>query len=52
MSQRKTSSIDKHGGMHRLTAMATRRGVHLLQLRDDKGVDRVAASLSPFKIVC
>jgi len=45
MSQRKRSSIDAHGGLEIAIAAAQARGVHLVQLTDDKGAILVAASL-------
>ena len=52
MSQRKTSSVEKHGGsLEALKREAKKRGVHLVRLEDDKGNDLIAASLKPFKIL-
>lgn len=52
MSQRKLSSIEKHGGLEAVKRLAEARGVHLLLLEDDKGDELVAASVKPFKVVC
>ncbi len=53
MSQRKVSSIDRHGGgIEAVTAAAQARGVHLLLLIDDRGERLVAASRHPFKVLC
>ncbi len=53
MSQRKLSSIDKQGGgLAEVEKIARAKGVHLLLINDDKGVDLVAASVKPFKVVC
>jgi hypothetical protein len=52
MSQRKTSSVEKHGGgINALKRKAKQRGVHLVRLEDDKGNDLIAASLKPFKVL-
>ena len=51
MSQRKMSSVEKHGGINTLKREAKRRGVHLVRLEDDKGNDLIAASLKPFKVL-
>lgn len=53
MSQRRVTSIARYGGgLEAVKAMAIARGVHLLQLVDDKGDALVAASLSPFQVLC
>ena len=53
MSQRKLSSVEKHGGgIEAVKAIAKQKGVHLLLLEDDKGNELVAASTKPFKVVC
>jgi hypothetical protein len=53
MSQRRATAIAQHGGgLDVVKAMAIDRGVHLLQLVDEKGEVLVAASLSPFKVIC
>jgi len=53
MSQRLLSSIEKHtGGLDTVKAAAEARGVHLVLLEDDKGVELVAASTKPFTVLC
>ena len=53
MSQRKLTSIEKRGGgLAAVKAAAKAKGVHLLLLEDDKGVELLAASTKPFKVVC
>lgn len=53
MSQRKLTSIDKHGGgLDAVCAVARAKGVHLVLLTDDKGHELVAASTHPFKVIC
>jgi hypothetical protein len=53
MSQRRLTSIEKYGGsVESVKAMAIARGVHLMQLTDDKGDVLVAASLKPFQVIC
>ena len=53
MSQRKLSSVEAHGGgVERVARLARERGVHLVLLTDDQGVEFVVASLRPFKVVC
>ncbi|UAK25673.1 hypothetical protein [Sphingomonas nostoxanthinifaciens] len=52
MSQRSRTSIDTHGGLDVAIAAAKARGVHLVQLTDDKGRLLVAASLEPFETLC
>lgn len=52
MSQRKLSSIEAHGGIEQAIAAATRRGVHLVELIDDKGAVLVAASRHPLRTLC
>ena len=52
MSQRKLSSIEAHGGLDCVKALAQQKGVHLLRLEDDKGNELVAASTKPFEVVC
>lgn len=52
MSQRKTSSVEIHGGgIQALKREAKARGIHLVRLEDDKGNDLIAASLKPFKVL-
>ncbi len=53
MSQRRVTSIARYGGgLDAVRTMAIARGVHLVQLVDDKGEALVAASLSPFEVLC
>lgn len=52
MSQRARSSIDAHGGLDAVIEAARARGVHLVQLTDDKGKLLVAASREPFTTLC
>jgi hypothetical protein len=52
MSQRARSSIDRHGGLEVAVKAARSRGVHLVELTDDKGKVLVAASLHPFTALC
>lgn len=52
MSQRKLSSIEKRGGLKSVEKLAKERGVHLIQLEDDKGDQLIAASTKPFKVLC
>lgn len=52
MSQRKLTTVEKHGGIEAVKAIAKQKGVHLLLLEDDKGNELVAASTKPFKVVC
>ena len=52
MSQRKTSSVEIHGGgIQALKREAKARGIHLVRLEDDQGNDLIAASLKPFKVL-
>lgn len=52
MSQRNVRWVEANGGVNELVQAARRRGVHLVQLTDDKGVELVAASQAPFKTLC
>jgi hypothetical protein len=52
MSQRAVSSIEAHGGLEAAIQTARARGVHLVQLTDDKGKRLVAASKEPFTTLC
>ena len=52
MSQRKVSSVEKHGGVRLARELARKKKVHLLQLEDDKGNELLAASLKPFQVIC
>ena len=53
MSKRKVESIERlGGGLKLIRRLAKQRGVHLVRLTDDKGNKLVAASKSPFKVMC
>lgn len=53
MSQRKLSSIQRQGGGLAIAKrIAEEKGVHLLQITDDKGNELVAASVNPFTVIC
>ena len=52
MSQRMKSAIDAHGGVELAQASAIERGVHLVELTDDKNRKLIAASRHPFKTLC
>ena len=52
MSQRARSAIDRHGGLDAAIAAAQARGVHLVELTDDKGKRLVAASRHVFRALC
>jgi len=52
MSQPKRSSIEAHGGLNAVVAAARAKGVHLVQLTDDKGAILIAASREPFETLC
>ena len=52
MSQRTRSSVDTHGGLEEVTIAARSRGVHLVELTDDKGRKLIAASRHPFNTLC
>ena len=52
MSQRRLTSIERHGGLDRLADAARRRGVHLVRLTDDAGHELVAASRHAFHVIC
>lgn len=52
MSQRKLSSIEDRAGLAAAREAARARGVHLVQLTDDRGEQLIAASKHPFKVVC
>ena len=51
MSQRRVSSIESKCGMDVVCRLAKERGIHLMQLTDDKGHELVGASLHPFKVL-
>ena len=52
MSQRTVRSIEENSGMAAVRRIAKSKGVHLVQLTDDKGKELVAASKHPFKTIC
>jgi len=52
MSQRKRASIEAHGGLSAAVAAARAKGVHLVELTDDKGEVLIAASREPFRTLC
>lgn len=53
MSQRKLTSVQKQGGgIDSIRQIAEQKGVHLLQITDDKGNELVAASVNPFTVIC
>ncbi len=53
MSQRKLSVIEQQlGGIATVRKLAKARGVHLLALEDDKGVELIAASTKSFRSIC
>ncbi len=52
MSQRAITTIDGTGGLAPVIAAAKARGVHLVQLTDDKGKGLIAASREPFVTLC
>ena len=52
-SQRRLRLIEKRaGGLTTVKAVAQTVGVHLLLLENEQGVEIVAASKKPFKIIC
>ena len=52
MSQRNLKWVEAHGGLERLVDTARSRGVHLVQLTDDKGQELLTASRLPFRTLC
>jgi hypothetical protein len=52
MSQRRFSSVERHGGLARLTRVARSAGVHLAIVTDDRGDELIVASLHPFRVLC
>lgn len=52
MSQRKLATIDARGGLKALRKLAKQRGIHLVLLTDDRGVELLAASTHQFKVIC
>lgn len=52
-SQRKLMLIERRGGgLKTVKAVAQALGVHLLLLENEDGVELIAASKKPFKIIC
>ncbi len=52
MAQRQPFAIEEKGGATLAAACAARAtGVHLVLLTDDNGVEPVAASRHPFKVI-
>lgn len=52
MSQRNLHWVEVNGGLDKLIETARARGVHLVQLTDDKGNELLAASRAPFNTLC
>ncbi len=53
MSQRKLTSVEKHGGgLEAIKVVAEAKGVHFLVVKDDHGEPLVAASVNLFKVIC
>ena len=52
MSQRTFKWVEANGGIDQLVAIATRQGVHLVKLTDDKGNNLLAASQNLFVTLC
>lgn len=52
MSQRNLKWVEANGGMAKLVETAKNRGIHLVQLTDDKGNQLVAASREVFETLC
>jgi hypothetical protein len=53
MSQRKLTSIEKHGGgLDLVKEVAEEMGIHLLLVEEEEGSEIVAASLKPFTVIC
>ncbi len=53
MSQRSLSTVERApGGLDALVAAARQRGLHLLRLTDDAGRELLAASRTPFEVLC
>lgn len=51
MTQRRLSSIEAHGCRAGLVRAARARGIHLVQVTDEEGNQRVAASRHPFDVL-
>jgi hypothetical protein len=52
MSQRAKTSIESRGGLSFVIEAALAKGVHLVELTDDKGKVLIAASRHPFTALC
>lgn len=53
MSQRTLASVQKRvGSLETIKALAERKKVHLLLVKDDKGTELIAASVERFNVVC
>lgn len=53
MSQRKLLRLERvEGGLAAVRRLAQKKGLQLLLLTDDKGVELVAASTTPFEVIC
>jgi hypothetical protein len=53
VSQRRLTLIEERGGgVETVKAVAQALGVHLLLLENDKGIELIAASKKPFKVIC
>lgn len=52
MSQRKLSVIERKVGLAAARRAARARGVHLVQLTDDRGEALIAASRDAFTVIC
>lgn len=52
MSQRSKKSVEARGGLAMAASAAKARGVHLVELTDDRGNKLIAASRHPFKTIC
>lgn len=52
MSQRAMTTVEGTGGLAPVIAAAKARGLHLVQLTDDKGKGLIAASREPFVTLC
>ena len=52
MSQRSRTVIDARGGVEMAKSEARKRGVHLVELTNDKGRKLIAASNIEFKALC
>ncbi len=53
MSQRKLTAVESRGGgIASVKRVAQAKGVHLLLLKDDQGVETMVASAEPFTTIC